>query len=189
MRVIWIHLVPLACEVLRVFPNPERFKTCYVEDWDERIKKVDRDCPALLFWWCVGVFQDAHCHAATRKAYKPSSATEAKDNPVCQYIACVANFCREFSPFCMRMGHWATFLPAKHSCGLRQWFVRTLSSWTSHHSCPASPMSNWHVSTLIARKKLPMAKQPAVCVLGCNIEEGTSALALELSFEWITKGG
>ncbi|CAK9088594.1 RNA pseudouridine synthase 6, partial [Durusdinium trenchii] len=29
--------------VLRVFPNPERFKTCYVEDWDERIKKVDRD--------------------------------------------------------------------------------------------------------------------------------------------------
>ena len=31
--------------VLRVFPNPERFKTCYVEDWDERIKKVDRDSP------------------------------------------------------------------------------------------------------------------------------------------------
>ena len=29
--------------VLRVFPNPERYKTCYVDDWDERIKKVDRD--------------------------------------------------------------------------------------------------------------------------------------------------
>lgn len=30
-------------QVLRVFPNPERYKTCYVDDWDERIKKVDRD--------------------------------------------------------------------------------------------------------------------------------------------------
>jgi len=29
--------------VLRVFPNPERYKTCYLDDWDERIKKVDRD--------------------------------------------------------------------------------------------------------------------------------------------------
>eukprot|EP00913_Durusdinium_trenchii_P017005 g15990.t1 len=36
--------------VLRVFPNPERFKTCYVEDWDERIKKdfVVVDKPPLL---------------------------------------------------------------------------------------------------------------------------------------------
>jgi len=30
-------------EVVRVFPNPERFKTCYVEDWRERVKTVDRD--------------------------------------------------------------------------------------------------------------------------------------------------
>eukprot|EP00931_Biecheleriopsis_adriatica_P086608 TRINITY_DN6123_c0_g1_i1.p1 TRINITY_DN6123_c0_g1~~TRINITY_DN6123_c0_g1_i1.p1 ORF type:complete len:522 (+),score=109.86 TRINITY_DN6123_c0_g1_i1:24-1589(+) len=29
--------------VLRVFPNPERFPTCYVEDWEDRIKKIDRD--------------------------------------------------------------------------------------------------------------------------------------------------
>ena len=29
--------------MLRVFPNPERYKTCYVDDWDECIKKVDRD--------------------------------------------------------------------------------------------------------------------------------------------------
>ena len=33
----------LPCQVLRVFPNPERYKTCYLDDWDERIKKVDRD--------------------------------------------------------------------------------------------------------------------------------------------------
>lgn len=26
-----------------MFPNPERYKTCYLEDWDERIKKIDRD--------------------------------------------------------------------------------------------------------------------------------------------------
>eukprot|EP00930_Biecheleria_cincta_P097943 TRINITY_DN89624_c0_g1_i1.p1 TRINITY_DN89624_c0_g1~~TRINITY_DN89624_c0_g1_i1.p1 ORF type:complete len:780 (-),score=136.86 TRINITY_DN89624_c0_g1_i1:25-2364(-) len=29
--------------VLRVFPNPQRYKTCYVDDWEERVKKVDRD--------------------------------------------------------------------------------------------------------------------------------------------------
>jgi len=29
--------------VLRVFPNPERFKTCYVQDWRDRIKSVDTD--------------------------------------------------------------------------------------------------------------------------------------------------
>ena len=33
----------VAPQVLRVFPNPERYKTCYVDDWDERIKKIDRD--------------------------------------------------------------------------------------------------------------------------------------------------
>ncbi|CAE8591183.1 unnamed protein product, partial [Polarella glacialis] len=32
-----------ADQVLRVFPNPERFPTCYVEDWKERVKKVDTD--------------------------------------------------------------------------------------------------------------------------------------------------
>lgn len=32
-----------ASQVVRVFPNPERFKTCYVEDWDERVKSVDPD--------------------------------------------------------------------------------------------------------------------------------------------------
>lgn len=37
------HAAHREIQVLRVFPNPERFKTCYVEDWDERIKKVDRD--------------------------------------------------------------------------------------------------------------------------------------------------
>lgn len=30
-------------QVLRVFPNPERFKTCYVTDWSERIKFQDQD--------------------------------------------------------------------------------------------------------------------------------------------------
>eukprot|EP00439_Symbiodinium_sp_Y106_P055322 s150_g7.t1 len=36
--------------VLRVFPNPERYKTCYLDDWDERIKKdfVVVDKPPLL---------------------------------------------------------------------------------------------------------------------------------------------
>jgi len=29
--------------VLRVFPNPERFSMCYTEDWQDRVKKVDRD--------------------------------------------------------------------------------------------------------------------------------------------------
>ncbi|CAJ1456326.1 unnamed protein product [Effrenium voratum] len=29
--------------VLRVFPNPERYKTAYMDDWNDRIKKVDRD--------------------------------------------------------------------------------------------------------------------------------------------------
>lgn len=28
---------------LRVFPNPERHRMCYVEDWEDRIKSVDRD--------------------------------------------------------------------------------------------------------------------------------------------------
>lgn len=28
---------------IRVFPNPERHKTCYVEDWRERVKTVDPD--------------------------------------------------------------------------------------------------------------------------------------------------
>lgn len=32
-----------ADKVLRVFPNPERFRTCYVEDWRDRVKKVDPD--------------------------------------------------------------------------------------------------------------------------------------------------
>lgn len=32
-----------ASKVLRVFPNPDRHKTCYVEDWRERVKKVDPD--------------------------------------------------------------------------------------------------------------------------------------------------
>lgn len=29
--------------MLRVFPNPQRYKTCYVDDWEDRVKKVDRD--------------------------------------------------------------------------------------------------------------------------------------------------
>eukprot|EP00929_Paragymnodinium_shiwhaense_P096741 TRINITY_DN5843_c0_g1_i1.p1 TRINITY_DN5843_c0_g1~~TRINITY_DN5843_c0_g1_i1.p1 ORF type:complete len:902 (-),score=258.95 TRINITY_DN5843_c0_g1_i1:116-2821(-) len=28
---------------LRVFPNPERYRTCYMEDWRERVKTVDSD--------------------------------------------------------------------------------------------------------------------------------------------------
>jgi len=34
-------------QVLRVFPNPERFKTCYMEDWRDRLKKVDHDFVAV----------------------------------------------------------------------------------------------------------------------------------------------
>lgn len=30
-------------QILRIFPNPERHKTCYVEDWQDRIKKIDMD--------------------------------------------------------------------------------------------------------------------------------------------------
>lgn len=32
-----------AHKILRVFPNPERFKTCYLHDWRDRIKKMDQD--------------------------------------------------------------------------------------------------------------------------------------------------
>jgi len=43
----WIRVQPATVldhfDPVRVFPNPERCQTCYVEDWDERIKKVDRD--------------------------------------------------------------------------------------------------------------------------------------------------